>query len=62
MLAPRNFPPGVLRLEEYEGNTVTVVHAEMKNTLKNRGTLQRIQNDLLMINPKLNLRIIENNA
>lgn len=62
MIPPRNFPKGVLKLEEIENNQVVLVHAEMSNTVNNRDRIQRMRNDLLMVNPKLDLRIKENNA
>lgn len=62
MIPPRTFPAGVLKLEELEDKTVIAVHAELKNTSVNRDRLQRMRNDMLMVNPTLNLQIRENNA
>lgn len=62
MLAPRNFPPGVLKLVEYDGNTPVRTIAEFNTTTKNRLKIQQMRNDMLMVNPKLNLQIRENNA
>jgi hypothetical protein len=62
MISPRNFPPGVLKLVEIEDNQVVKTHAEWPSTSRYRSKLQNMRNDLLMINPKLDLQIIENNA
>jgi hypothetical protein len=62
MIPPRNFPPGVLKLVEIEGNQIVKIHAEWPSTSRYRSKLQNMRNDLLMINPKLDLQIIENNA
>lgn len=62
MIPPRSFPSGTLKLEELENNQVVKVHAEMKNTMNNRDRLQKMRNDLLMVDPKLNLQIRENNG
>lgn len=62
MIPPRSFPPGNLKLVEVEGNTITKIHAELSNSNVNRHRIQNMRNDLLMINPKLNLQIRENNA
>ena len=62
MIPPRNFPSGVLKLEECEENKVVFTHAEVQNTSRNRSRLQQMRNDMLMVNPRLNLRITENNG
>lgn len=62
MIPPRNFPPGVLKLVEVEGNSIVRVHAELSSSNSNRQRIQNMRNDMLMINPKLNLQIRENNA
>lgn len=62
MIPPRDFPPGVLKLVEIEGNEVVKLHAEWPSTSRYREKLQNLRNDLLMMNPKLDLQIRENNA
>jgi hypothetical protein len=62
MIPSRNFPPGVLKLVEIEGDKIVKTHAEWPSASRYRSKLQNMRNDLLMINPKLDLRIIENNA
>lgn len=62
MIPPRNFPEGNLKLVEMDGRTQVKVHAEFPSTSRYREKIQNMRNDLLMINPKLDLRIIENNA
>lgn len=62
MIPPRNFPPGVLKLVEFEGKRVIKTVAELPSSPKNRIRMQQMRNDLLMANPKLNLQIRENNA
>jgi hypothetical protein len=62
MIPPRNFPPGTLKLVEIDGNHIVKTHAEWPSTSRYRSKLQNMRNDLLMMNPKLDLQIIENNA
>lgn len=62
MMPPRNFPPGVLKLAEFEGTNLVRTVTEMPTTTRNRLRIQQMRNDMLMVNPKLNLQIIENNA
>lgn len=62
MIPPRNFPPGVVKLIEFEGNTPIRTVAELETTVRNRLRIQQMRNDMLMVNPKLNLQIRENNA
>ena len=62
MLAPRNFPPGILKLVEYDGNTAVKTIIELPSSTKNRLRIQQMRNDLLIANPKLNLQVRENNA
>lgn len=62
MIPPRNFPPGVLKLVEFEGKDIVKVHAEYPSTSRYREKVQNMRNDLLMVNPKLDLQIRENNA
>lgn len=62
MIPPRNFPEGVLKLIEYEGKTPVKTLVELPSSSKNRLRIQQMRNDLLMVNPTLNLQIRENNA
>lgn len=62
MNPPRNFPPGVLKLVEYNDKKVVRVITEMQSSTGNRTKMQQIRNDMLMSNPKLDLQIRENNS
>jgi hypothetical protein len=62
MIPPRSFPPGVLKLVEMDGSNVVQVHAELSSSSRDRQRIQNMRNDMLMVNPKLNLQIRENNA
>lgn len=62
MIPPRNFPQGVLKLIEFNGNTPVKTLVELPSSAKNRLRIQQMRNDFLMANPKLNLQIRENNA
>jgi hypothetical protein len=62
MIPPRNFPPGILELVELEGKEIVKVHAELPSTSRYREKIQNMRNDLLMVNPKLDLQIRENSA
>jgi hypothetical protein len=61
MIPPYSFPPGVLQLFEVDGDKKTLLH-EFPTSTKNRDRINRIRNDLLIVNPKLNLVISENNV
>ena len=62
MIPPRNFPPGLLQLVELNGKEIVKVHVEFPSTSRYREKIQNMRNDLLMMNPKLDLQIRENNA
>lgn len=62
MNPPRNFPAGNLKLVEMNGKELVKVHADLPSSTKNRNLIQNMRLDLLMINPKLDLQIRENNA
>ena len=62
MIPPRNFPPGLLKLVELNGKEIVRVHAEFPSTARYREKIQSLRNDMLMVNPKLDLQIRENNA
>jgi hypothetical protein len=61
MIPPRFVPPGVLQLFEIDGTERKLIQ-ELPTSSKNRDRINRIRNDLLMVNPTLNLTISENNA
>jgi len=62
MNPPRNFPHGTLKLVEMNDKEIVKTHAELTSSTKNRSRIQNMRNDLLMINPTLDLQIRENNA
>jgi hypothetical protein len=61
MIPPRFVPPGVLQLYEIEGDLKTLVQ-ELPMSSKNRDRLNKMRNDILMVNPTKTLVISENNA
>jgi hypothetical protein len=62
MIPPRNFPVNYLTLVELEDNKIVKTHERLVSTNRNRDRLQKLRNDLLMVNPKLELQLRENNA
>jgi hypothetical protein len=60
MLPPRNFPEGFIELVEMDGKEITERHAKLPTNTRNRMKIQNMRNDLLMVNPRLNLQILEN--
>lgn len=62
MIPPRNFPVNYLTLVELEDNKIVKTHERVVSTNRNRDRLQKLRNDLLMVNPKLELQLRENNA
>ena len=60
MIPPKSFPPGTLTLAEMDGKKIVAIHAKLTTSTRNRLRVQSMRNDLLMINPKLNLQILEN--
>jgi hypothetical protein len=61
MIPPRFVPPGTLQLFEIDGTERKLIQ-ELPTSSKNRDRINRIRNDLLMVNPTLNLVVSENNA
>lgn len=62
-MIPRvSFPPGIIKLIEYKGKEQVRVVAELPTSTKNRFKIQQMRNDMLMVDPKLDLQIRENNA
>jgi hypothetical protein len=62
MIPPRSFPPGVLKLVQKNGDGTHTILEELSTSSKNRERIHRIRNDLLIVNPTLNLVVTENNA
>jgi hypothetical protein len=61
MIPPRFVPPGILQLYEVVGNEKTLV-IELPTSSKNRDRINRMRNDILMVNPTKTLILSENNA
>jgi hypothetical protein len=59
---PRGFPAGVLALYEVSEDKTRTLLQELPASSKNRARLQQTRNDLLMVSPKRNLILVENNA
>jgi len=57
-------PEGVLKLVEVDPATNKIVRVieELPTTTGNRILMQRTRNDILMVSPKANLQVRENNA
>lgn len=62
MIPPRNFPPGTLKLIEYNNKEVVRIVAEMPSNTGNLTKIQQMRNDMLMFDPSMNLQIRENNS
>jgi hypothetical protein len=61
MIPPRFIPPGVLQLYEVVGDEKTLI-VELNTSSKNRDRINRMRNDMLMVDPTKTLVISENNA
>lgn len=61
MIPPRFVPPGILQLYEVDGDEKTLV-IELPTSSKNRDRINKMRNDILMVNPTKTLIISENNA
>jgi len=61
MIPPRSVPPGILQLYEVVGDEKTLVE-ELPMSSKNRDHINKIRNDILMVNPTKNLFVSENNS
>ena len=61
MIPPRRFPPGVLQLFEVSGDEKTLIH-ELPTSSMNRDRINKMRNDMLMVNPTKQLIISENHA
>jgi hypothetical protein len=61
MIPPRFVPPGILQLYEVVGDEKTLV-IELPTSSKNRDRINRMRNDILMVNPTKTLVLTENNC
>lgn len=61
MIPPYRFPEGKLQLFQMSGSEKTLI-CELTTSSKNREKIQRIRNDMLLIDPTLTLVVSENNA
>ena len=61
MIPPKFVPPGVLQLYEVNGNEKTLIE-ELPTTPQNRDRINKMRNDMLMVDPTKNLQLSENNA
>jgi len=59
---PYFVPPGVLQLVEVMPDKTKRILQELPTSSKNRDRLNRVRNDLLMVNPTLELYVSENGA
>jgi hypothetical protein len=61
MIPPRFVPPGILQLYEVVGDEKTLLQ-ELPMSSKNRDRMNKMRNDILMVNPSKTLVLSENNA
>ena len=61
MIPPRFVPEGILQLIEIDGDEKILLH-ELPMSSKNRDRINQMRTDMLMINPKRNLAVGENNS
>ncbi len=61
MIPPRFVPPGILQLYEVVGDEKTLIQ-ELPMSSKNRDRMNKMRNDMLMVNPTKTLVLSENNA
>jgi hypothetical protein len=62
MIPPRFIPPGILQLYQVEKDGTKELLQELPTSSKNRDRINRIRNDMLMVDSTLNLIVSENNA
>jgi hypothetical protein len=62
MIPPRFIPPGILQLYQMEKDGTKELLQELPTSSKNRDRINRIRNDMLMVDSTLNLIVSENNA
>ena len=61
MIPPRFVPEGILQLIEIDGDEKILLH-ELSMSSKNRDRINQMRTDMLMVNPKRNLAVGENNS
>jgi hypothetical protein len=61
MIPPRFIPPGILQLYEVVDGERTLIQ-ELPTSSKNRDRINKMRNDILMVNPTKTLVVSENNA
>jgi hypothetical protein len=61
MIPPRFIPPGILQLYEVVDGERTLIQ-ELPTSSKNRDRINKMRNDILMVNPTKTLIISENNS
>ena len=62
MIPPRFTPPGILQLYQVESDGSKILLQELTTSSKNRDRINRMRNDMLMVDSTLNLVVSENNA
>ena len=62
MIPPRFIPPGILQLYQVDKDGTKELLQELPTSSKNRDRINRIRNDMLMVDSTLNLVVSENNA
>ena len=62
MIPPRFIPPGILQLYQVDGDGTKTLLQELTASSKNRDRINRMRNDMLMVDSTLNLVVSENNA
>ena len=62
MIPPRSFPEGVLKLIRSNPDGTQTVLEELRTSSKNRDKINKVRNDLLMVDSTLKLTITENNV
>ena len=62
MIPPRFTPPGILQLYQVDKDGAKELLQELPTSSKNRDRINRIRNDMLMVDSTLNLVVSENNA
>ena len=61
MIPPRFVPEGILQLIEIEGDEKILLH-QLPMSSKNRDRINKMRNDMLLIDPTRNLAVGENNS
>ena len=61
MIPPRFVPEGVLQLIEFKGDDKILLE-EFSMSAKNRDRINKIRNDMLMVDPTRQLAVGENNS